>query len=164
MKKTAALLMALGMALPAMTLAQDADNRPPRRGDNPAVREAGAGGPPADGARPPRNNQGQGQGQGDGQRRPTPPLMEALDANHDGVIDEEEIKNAPVALRKLDKNHDGKITQDELRPARPAGGAGGNPGGPGPGAGPGQGRDGERNGPPTDGPRGPGQGPRPPQE
>jgi Ca2+-binding EF-hand superfamily protein len=45
--------------------------------------------------------------------------MAALDANHDGVIDEEEIKNAPAALRKLDKNGDGKLTLDELRSERP---------------------------------------------
>ena len=121
MKKTAALLMALGLALPAMTLAQDNDNRPPRNNQGP----------------------GQGQGPGEGQRRPTPPLMDTLDVNHDGVIDADEIKNASANLGKLDKNHDGKITQDEMRPARPGGGAGGNAGGPG---------------------AGPGQGPRPPQE
>lgn len=148
MKTTAALLMALGLALPAMTLAQD--NRPPRQGQGPA-REAGAGS---------ATGPGVGGPQGEGPRRPTPPLMEALDANHDGVIDEEEIKNASAALRKLDKNGDGKLTQDELRPARPDG-----PRGEGrTGAGPGQARDGERKSPPTDGPRGPGQGPRPPQE
>ena len=78
MKTTAALLMALGLALPAMTLAQDKDNRPPRQGQGPA-REAGAG---------PANGPGAGGPQGEGQRRPTPPLMEALDANHDGVIDD----------------------------------------------------------------------------
>ena len=110
--------MALGLALPALILAQDNNNRPARPANGQA-REAGP---------------GVGGPQGDGPRRPTPPLMEALDANHDGVIDEEEIKNASAARRKLDKNGDGKITQDELRPARP------------------------------DGPRGPGQGPRPPQE
>jgi Ca2+-binding EF-hand superfamily protein len=48
--------------------------------------------------------------------------MEALDANHDGVIDENEIANASAALKALDKNGDGKLTQDELRPPRPAGG------------------------------------------
>jgi hypothetical protein len=45
----------------------------------------------------------------------------ALDANHDGVIDAQEIANAPAALRTLDKNHDGKLTHDELRPQRPGG-------------------------------------------
>jgi hypothetical protein len=45
------------------------------------------------------------------------PLISALDANHDGVLDEQEISNAPAALRKLDKNGDGKVTRQELRPA-----------------------------------------------
>ncbi len=56
-----------------------------------------------------------------GQRPPMPPLIAALDANHDGVIDATEIDNAPAALRKLDKNNDGKLTRDELRPPRPEG-------------------------------------------
>lgn len=47
--------------------------------------------------------------------------MEALDANHDGVIDETEIANASAALKKLDKNGDGKLTAEELRPPRPDG-------------------------------------------
>lgn len=91
----AALVMALGLALPAMSFAQDAnDPRPPRR----------EGGPGADG------------------QRPVPPLFAALDTNHDGVIDADEIKNASAALSKLDKNGDGKLTMDELRPQRPDGG------------------------------------------
>lgn len=49
--------------------------------------------------------------------------MRALDANGDGIIDAEEIANAPTALRKLDKNGDGKLTPDEYRDAgAPAGG------------------------------------------
>lgn len=61
------------------------------------------------------------QGGPDGQRPPLPPLIAALDANHDGVIDAAEIDNAPAALRTLDKNGDGKLTQDEIRPPRPGG-------------------------------------------
>ena len=57
-----------------------------------------------------------------GRRMPPPPLMEALDANHDGVIDAAEIANASAALKTLDKNGDGKLTQDELRPPRSQGG------------------------------------------
>jgi len=63
---------------------------------------------------------------------PPSPLMEALDANHDGVIDANEIANASAALKTLDKNGDGKLTQDELRPPRPQGG---NRQGPPPGQG-----------------------------
>jgi hypothetical protein len=48
--------------------------------------------------------------------------MEALDANHDGEIDANEIANASAALKALDKNGDGKLTQDELHPPRPQGG------------------------------------------
>lgn len=54
--------------------------------------------------------------------------MAALDANHDGTIDETEIANASNALKKLDKNGDGKITPEELRLQRPEGGPGGQDG------------------------------------
>ncbi len=83
---------------------------------------------------PPGSGQGQG-GPGMG-HRPPPPLMTALDANHDGIIDADEIANASAALKTLDKNGDGKLTQDELRPARPAGGPGGRTGDPGSAGGP----------------------------
>lgn len=67
--------------------------------------------------RPPRQGGQQGGDQG-GERphRPAPPLLAALDANHDGVIDAQEIANAPAALKTLDKNKDGQLTMDELRP------------------------------------------------
>jgi hypothetical protein len=61
-----------------------------------------------------------GQG-GPGGPPPPPPLVAALDANHDGVIDAQEIDNAPAALRTLDKNKDGKLTPDEFRPPHPGG-------------------------------------------
>jgi len=63
--------------------------------------------------------------------RPLPPapLFQALDTNHDGVIDANEIANARASLKTLDKNGDGQLTQDEFdgpRPARPSGAGGDN--------------------------------------
>ena len=89
---------------------QPGGQRPPRRQnmDN----QGGPGGPGGQG--------GQG-GPGMRGRRPIPPVILALDANHDGVIDADEIANAPAALKKLDKNGDGKLTMDELMPPPPQG-------------------------------------------
>ena len=109
--KTAILLMALGLTLPAVTFGQDADPGPARRGP-----------------RPPRFEGGFAEGQ-----RPMPPLFVALDVNHDGVIDADEIAKASESLKALDKNGDGKLTPEELRPPRlDAPGDGQNPNGPGP--------------------------------
>jgi hypothetical protein len=83
----------------------------------------------------------------DGFRPPLPPVVAALDVNHDGIIDASEIANASAALLKLDKNGDGQLTQDELRPPRPP-----LPPGEGPGDG---------NGPPPGPPPGDGDGPPP---
>ena len=63
-----------------------------------------------------------------GHRRP--PLITALDANKDGVIDATELANATAALTALDKNADGQLTRDELMGDRRAEG----PGKRGPGA------------------------------
>ena len=86
-------------------------------------------GPPGGGQGGPGGPGGQGR-----HRPPVPAIVAALDANHDGVIDADEIANAPAALKSLDKNGDGKLTPDEFmgpRPQRPGGqgkGPGGNPG------------------------------------
>jgi hypothetical protein len=48
--------------------------------------------------------------------RPIPPIMAALDVNRDGVIDEDELGNAPAALRRLDRNGDRKLSPAELLP------------------------------------------------
>jgi len=104
----------------------------------------------------------------EGRGRPVPPIIAALDANGDGIIDAVEISNAVAALTKLDVNGDGNLSGDELHPARPEGGPGargdrehrGGPGGPG-------GKDAsKRRGPggpggPNGGPEGHGRGPRP---
>ncbi len=78
-------------------------------------------GSPQDGPPPGR---GQGQGQGRHHRMP-PPIIAALDANHDGAISADEIANASAALKTLDKNGDGQLTKDEYTPQRP-----GQPGAP----------------------------------
>jgi len=82
----------------------------------------------------PPTNEGSGGSGPRHHRPPPPPLIAALDANHDGVIDETEIANASAALKTLDKNGDGKLTIDELRPPRPPRGEGREfPPGPPPG-------------------------------
>jgi hypothetical protein len=87
-------------------------------------RPGGQGGPGAaggQGAPNARPGGGQGGQAGQGGARPQSPLMAALDANNDRVIDEKEIANAPAALKTLDKNNDGKLERDEYMPPRPAG-------------------------------------------
>ena len=66
-----------------------------------------------------------------GHRPPMPLIIGALDANHDGVIDADEIANAPAVLKTLDKNGDGKLTPDEFMGRPPMGGPrhGGGPNG-----------------------------------
>lgn len=114
--------------------------RPPAPGDGPHGDR-----PPQDGPRPPGKPRGGGprhdKAQADDQplgqdhppgpagerppgHRPPPPAIAAIDADHDGVISAEEIKNASAALLKLDKNGDGQLTVEELRPARPGPGHG----------------------------------------
>ena len=71
---------------------------------------------PADNDMPPPNGP-----KGEHGRRPPPPVMAVLDANHDGILSAEEIANASKALLTLDKNGDGQLTPDELHPPRPSG-------------------------------------------
>jgi len=103
-----------------------------------------AGAPPQDGpGGGPGGQGGHGGPGGPGGHRPVPAIIAALDANHDGVIDADEIANASAALKTLDKNGDGKLTRDEYMgkpPGRPPGG-GGSPDG--------------QSGPANDGPQGP---------
>jgi len=108
-------LLALGVS-GWMIIAQDSGNETPNHpGPPPGEGPGGPGGP--------RHH-----------RPPPPPLFAALDANHDGVIDENEIANASAALKTLDKNGDGKLTMDELMPPRPPWREGaGRPPGPPPG-------------------------------
>jgi hypothetical protein len=46
-------------------------------------------------------------------------VLVVLDANHDRVIDANEIANASQALLQLDNNGDGQLDHEELRPPFP---------------------------------------------
>jgi hypothetical protein len=111
MKNKTIMLAGLALAVSAFTsIAQ------PGPGDGPPSRRGGPPGGPG----------------GDQQRPLLPPIVAALDANHDGVIDAQEIANASAALKTLDKNNDGQLTRDEMMP--PQGGPRGQellPAGPG---------------------------------
>lgn len=76
---------------------------------------------------PPRQGRQQPGSGAQGQRPMMPPIMDTLDANGDGTIDDWELRNAPALLRKLDRNGDGQLTTEELRPTPREGG--GFPGG-----------------------------------
>jgi len=105
MKRSKLFILALGLAGLGYSLTAQDNGAPPPDGSGPD--------------RPPMRR-----------RMPVHPLMQALDINKDGTLDEQEIANAATALKALDKNGDGKITPDELRPPFPPGGEHG-PGGPG---------------------------------
>lgn len=62
--------------------------------------------PPGDGDQKPA---GPKDGEGKPQRPPPPPLIGALDADHDGVISADEIADASKSLLTLDKNSDGQL-------------------------------------------------------
>lgn len=75
--------------------------------------------------RPQRPHGPQGGPEGRGHRGS--PLVGALDANHDGVIDATEIANASKAIAALDTKGTGQLTLADLRPGRPAGAPQGAP-------------------------------------
>lgn len=50
---------------------------------------------------------------------PVPPLIAALDVDHDGTISAPEMADAPESLKTLDKNGDGELSPEELRPHGP---------------------------------------------
>ncbi|MGO8696521.1 MAG: EF-hand domain-containing protein [Limisphaerales bacterium] len=104
MKKLSTIVAAALLATAWTLAAQPADNSSSDPQDNP---------PP-----PPRHH------------HPPLPLVMALDTNHDGIIDANEIANAPAALKTLDKNGDGQLTIDEYMPKRPDGSSGPPPVGP----------------------------------
>ncbi|EMI53209.1 EF-hand domain-containing protein [Rhodopirellula sallentina] len=55
----------------------------------------------------------QGSGQRPGQQ--SPPWVAIFDADSDGILSADEIKNATTALSEMDRNRDGQLTGDELR-------------------------------------------------
>jgi hypothetical protein len=124
-------LIALGTSA-LLASAQDNNNDGPPGGDQ---RGPGQHRPAMDGSGQHGPGMG-GPGGMNGHRPPLPAIIKALDANHDGVIDADEIANASAALKTLDKNSDGKLTVEEFmgpRPQRPQGerpqGRGGDNGG-----------------------------------
>jgi hypothetical protein len=96
-------------------------------------------------APPPGGPDQGGPGFGGGRHHhPIPAIVRALDVNHDGIIDSNEIANASAELLTLDKNGDGKLTPDEYMGRRfgpPPSADGDNAGGP---------PDGSQGGPPPD--------------
>ena len=67
--------------------------------------------PPPDGKRDPKDPPPD--------KPPVPPLIAALDVDHDGTISAPELADAPESLKTLDKNGDGELSPEELRPHRP---------------------------------------------
>ncbi len=78
----------------------------PGRGDGPGGRGEGPG----------------GRGEGPGRRGEMnfirmDPVFAAIDADSDGTLSAEEIRNSAAALKKLDKDGDGQISREEAAPA-----------------------------------------------
>ena len=112
-----------------------------RQGPPPDANGGDAGGPPDDATNtPPPGGPDQGGPGPHGRHMPIPAIVRALDVNHDGIIDSNEIANASAELLTLDKNGDGQLTRDEYMGKRPGpppedgngGDAGGPPDGPPP--------------------------------
>ena len=94
-----------------------------RRGARPGgaprgILEEPGGGPPPDAGGPPPDGPPGFPG--------PPPIITALDTDHDGTLSTEELDKAAASLRTLDRNGDGALSPDEYRPA-------GRPARPGPG-------------------------------
>ena len=139
-----------------VTETTNAQQQPPQRPGQGGARQAGQGqgGARQGGARQGGARQGQ-PGAGGASRMLMLPIIAALDANKDGEISAEEIKNATAALSKLDSDKDGKLSREEIMPQ--FGAAGGQPGAGGRGAAggrPGQPAAGGRPGQPAAGGRG----------
>jgi hypothetical protein len=114
-KQLLAITLALGLTASG-AMAQNDGPPPGQQGPPPGD----SGGPP-DG--PPPGNGPRGR-----HHRP-PPIIEALDANHDGIISADEIANAAKALSALAASNGGQITLEDAfgpPPGPPPGGPDGN--------------------------------------
>lgn len=90
---------------------QGQGNPPPPPPDGPGGQDGPPPGPPPDGGPG-------GPGGGPGRHHPPSPLAAALDTNHDGILDANEIANAAQSLKALE-NADGQIVLKDLRPPPP---------------------------------------------
>lgn len=86
---------------------------------NKGDRPPGGQGRPAAVGGPPRGilEDGPGNEPRPGPGRGPMPIIDALDLNHDRIIDAAELAKASESLRKLDKNGDGQLSAEEFRPA-----------------------------------------------
>ncbi len=73
--------------------------------------------PPPDGKKP-RKDPKEPNGPPPG-KPPLPPVIAALDTDHDGTISAAELAAAPDSLKALDKDGDGALSPEELRPPGP---------------------------------------------
>jgi len=89
------------------------DLDPPSRGRGGPKARRGRGGPPGRGLGEGRQGFGRGRPPG-GQTRPGRVLLDALDMNGDGKIDQREIGMAVRSLKQLDRNRDGALDLRDL--------------------------------------------------
>ena len=64
----------------------------------------------------PQSQQGRPRGRGAAQRSQGSPLLLVLDADRDGIISADEIRNSINTLKQLDVNKDGRLEPTEYRP------------------------------------------------
>lgn len=83
--------------------------------------------------RPGQGRRGEGAPGRGGPGRFLPPILQAIDADGNGVISKDEIAGAVAALKKLDENGDGQLTREEYMGRGPAGRGGPGAGGRGAG-------------------------------